>query len=147
MNPFYELAILSLVFLTLDGVWIGLIMRNHYNQVIKDIQGEEPDFKVIPAILCYIVLIGGLYYFVSQKIKNFDLVRILSLSVPFALCVFGTFDFTTATILKNWDMTTAISDVLWGVTVCTISVMVAAYLKETTRTTQEEGNPIGSHSS
>jgi uncharacterized membrane protein len=146
MNPFYELAILSLVFLTLDGVWIGLIMRSHYNKVIKDIQGEDPDFQIIPAILCYLVLIGGLFYFVSQKIKKFDLVHILSLSVPFALCVFGTFDFTTATILKKWDLITAFTDLLWGVIVCTSSVMVAAYLKDSFKENPEEGNPV-SHSS
>lgn len=146
MNPFYEIGILSIVFLTLDGIWIGLIMQNHYNKTIKSIQGEDPSFKIIPAILCYFVLIGGLFYFVSQKLKKFDFIQILSLTVPFGLCVFGTFDFTSSAILKNWDLTTAFIDLIWGTIVCSSSVMVAVYLKDKFHNDNEQVNS-SSHSS
>ena len=69
-----EIVVLVLVFLGLDGIWIGLVMKEHFNNKIKQIQGSPFEPNWVAAIFCYILLIGGLYYFVSNKIKEFNLV-------------------------------------------------------------------------
>ena len=121
---FKELGLSALTFLGLDALWIGLVMSDHFNKLVEEIQGSKMEASIFPAILCYIVLVGGLYYFVIQRMnKKFDIWNILSLSVPFGLCVFGTYDFTTATIFKKWDMTTAFLDVLWGITASSLTAI------------------------
>lgn len=130
LNLIKDIFILTLVFLVLDGIWLVLVMNNHYNKLIMDIQGTPLEVSIFPAFLCYVVLIGGLYYFVVQRVKKFNILKILSLSIPFGVCVYGTFDFTSATMLKNWDMRTAFLDVIWGTFVCSVSVLVVSYLKE-----------------
>jgi len=128
---FKEIAISSITFLVLDFIWIGFVMNNHFNKVVEDIQGSKLEAKIFPAILCYIVLIGGLNLFVIQRMnRKFDFLNILSLSVPFGLCVYGTYDFTTATIFTKWDMTTAFIDVIWGTTCSSISAFAVAYYRE-----------------
>ena len=130
-NYIKELICLSIVLLLLDIIWIGFVMNNHYSILIKQIQGEDLEFKPFAAILCYFVLIGGLYYFVIMRMKkNFDIFNVLSLSIPFGLTVYGVFDFTTASMLKNWDYLTAFADVLWGCFICSFSsIIVGLYRK------------------
>jgi len=125
-----ELALSALTFLALDGVWIGLIMSSHYSKLVEEIQGSKMEPSILPAILTYIVLVGGLYYFVIQRMsKKFDIWNILSLSIPFGLCVYGTYDFTTSTIFKKWDMTTAFLDVIWGITASSLTSIAVGYYR------------------
>lgn len=125
-----ELGISALTFLGLDAIWIGFVMKNHFSQLVEDIQGSKMEASVFPAILTYLVLVGGLYYFVIQRMRRkFNIWNILSLSVPFGLCVYGTYDFTTATIFKKWDMTTAFLDVIWGITASTLTAITIGYYR------------------
>ena len=98
------------------------------------------EFKLPAAIGCYFVLIGGLYYFVVMRMKkNLDILNVLSLSIPFALTVYGTFDFTTASMLKKWDYYTAFADILWGCFICSFSsIMVGLYRKYYTDDKEEK---------
>lgn len=134
-----ELGISALTFLALDAVWIGFVMNNHFNRLVEDIQGSKMEASIFPAILTYIVLVGGLYYFVIQRMKRkFDIWNILSLAIPFGLCVYGTYDFTTATIFKKWDMTTAFLDVIWGSTLSSLTAITVGYYRSCTETKELE---------
>ncbi len=126
-----EILCLSVVLLILDIIWISVIMGKHYSTLIRDIQGEDLQFKPLAAILCYIVLINGLYYFVIMRMKKeLDILNVLSLSIPFGITVYGVFDLTTASMIKKWDYLTAFADILWGCFICTFcSIVVGLYRK------------------
>jgi uncharacterized membrane protein len=126
-----ELIILSLVILLLDFIWIGLIMKNHYKNLIKEIQGDELEIKILPAIFCYFVLILGIYYFVILSMKkSFNILNILSLSIPFGLVSFGVYDFTSCTMLKKWDYFTTFFDILWGCFICSFSAISIGFFRK-----------------
>lgn len=126
MSLWKDIAISVFIMLALDAVWILLIMRKFYFDLIRNIQGEDLQFNFIAACLCYITLEFGLIYFVIMRIKKFDFMNILYLSVPYGLVTYGTYDFTSATVLKKFGLLTCLIDVLWGIllmsttAICTI---------------------------
>ena len=125
-----EILLISIIFLILDLIWIMVIMKEHYNKLILSIQGSPLEFSILPAILCYLVILFGLFFLVANKVKKFDILDILSHSIPFGLSVYGTFDFTSAAMLKKWDSITVVVDILWGTFALSISVMIAIYFRE-----------------
>ncbi len=125
---FAELGIMSLIFLGLDGIWVGLIMNQHFQDKVKEIQGSDLEPNYIAAALCYVVLIGGLYYFVINQVKKFDVLKILFLAVPFGGTVYGTYDFTTAAIFKGWDFGTCFMDFVWGMVLCGTTAIGTKFL-------------------
>ena len=130
-----EFLCLTIVFLLLDIIWKGLIMNSKYLILIKEIQGQSLEFKPLATLLAYLFLIFGMYYFIIMRMKRyFDILNILSLSIPFGLTVYGVFEFTTACMLKKWDYFTAFNDILWGCFICSISSIIIGlyrkYIKE-----------------
>ena len=75
-----EIGLSALIFLIVDAIWIIFIMKDHFNTVVQNVQGSPMEANFLPAIFCYIFLIGGLYYFVINKVKSFDFVEIFSCS-------------------------------------------------------------------
>ena len=122
-----DLLISTITFLVFDLIWIGIIMNSRYNDLVKKIQGEEISFNFIPAILCYILLIGGLYNFSISIINRFDIKKILYSAVPYGLATYGTYDFTSAAILKDFDIGTAFIDLAWGTFLVTIVSCITIY--------------------
>ena len=116
-----EILISCILFTGIDSIWLLLIMKNHYDDLIMKIQHSPMEPNILAAVFCYIFLVGGLYYFVMMKTKSFNILRILSLAVPYGLVTYGTFDFTTAAILKDWDLLTAFMDVAWGAVLCALT--------------------------
>lgn len=133
-----EIVVLVLVFLGLDGIWIGLVMKEHFNNKIIQIQKSPFEPNWVAAIFCYILLIGGLYYFVLNRIKEFNLLEILKFSIPYGMATYGTFDFTASTMFKDWDLLTAFSDLFWGSFLCSAAAISAVFIRSKFFDNQEE---------
>ncbi len=125
----FDLALASTIMLTLDSIWIGIIMESRYNQVVKNIQGDSIRINIFSACICYMILIFGLYRFVLSQISRFDYIKILSLSIPLGIVTFGTYDFTSADILKNFDLKTAFIDLSWGTSLMTITPLITVFIR------------------
>ena len=124
-----EIILASIIFIGVDSIWLSLIMKNHFAELIMKIQNSEMELNLLAALFCYIYLVGGLYHFVITKTKKFDVIQILILSVPYGLATYGTYDFTTAAVLKDWDLLTAFMDVAWGAILCSITSVGVLYYK------------------
>lgn len=130
-NFIKEILIATIVFLILDFFWVGIVMRENFNKVIYEVQGHNIELSLIPSMLAYQALIGGLYYFVIKNMdKRLNLCNILSLSIPFALCVYGTFDFTAAAIFSKWNLTTVFMDIFWGTIICSTTAICVGLSRE-----------------
>jgi uncharacterized membrane protein len=137
-----EILITIVLFTGIDSIWLMLIMRNHFSELIQKIQHSPMEPNIVAAIFCYIFLIGGLYYFVMFKTRKFDIGQILLLSVPYGLATYGTYDFTTATILKDWDLSTAFMDVAWGAFLCSATSLGVLYYRYNCCSNPEEDNIV-----
>ena len=59
-------------------------------------------------VLCYILLIFGLYYFIIKENKPVHHAFLLG------LFVYGIYELTTISLLKDWELKTVIIDTIWG---------------------------------
>jgi uncharacterized membrane protein len=109
---FKYLSILVVLFI-LDAVWLGVISKDHYSNVIKKIQGEPLQARLLPAFLTYLIMALGLYVFVIATSTGTGVPK-WQLGALFGFIVYGVFNGTTHAMFKNWDISTAVRDCLWG---------------------------------
>jgi uncharacterized membrane protein len=102
-----DYLISAIIFVVLDGLYLKLI-KNHFNKQIKAIQGSEIQINLIATGITYVFLIFGLNYFI---IKNHRSVKDAAL---LGLVIYATYEFTNLALFKNWFVTTAIIDTIWG---------------------------------
>lgn len=107
---FKYLSILVVLFI-LDAVWLGVISKDHYSNVIQTIQGEPLKPRLLPAFLTYLIMALGLYVFVISTGTGLPKWQLGAL---FGFIVYGVFNGTTHAMFKNWDVATAVRDCLWG---------------------------------
>jgi len=102
-----DLLILTIIFAIIDFIYLKL-MTKHFKILIFNIQKKELTLELIPTILCYIVLVFGLYYFIIKEKKH-----------PFEAAILGwviylVYEFTNYAILDGWDLKTVMYDGIWG---------------------------------
>lgn len=112
MNNFVILLLLSIVVLVLDSIYIGFFIKKPFGDMIMSIQNEQMKVKMIPAILCYILIIFGIYHFIIKSNKKFTLKLIDAFILGFV--VYGIYDLTNLATITNWDPNIVLVDSVWG---------------------------------
>ena len=67
MNKFsiiYEIFLISIILVVIDTGYL-YSMKNFFNNQIKLVQGSDIQMNIYAAMLCYIALVYGLYYFIK----------------------------------------------------------------------------------
>jgi uncharacterized membrane protein len=93
-------------------------MKGYFDEQIKQIQGSGIQMNLYAAILCYISLVFGLYYFIIKDKKPLYQAFLLG------LVIYSVYEFTTWALLKNWKMQTVIIDSLWGAILFTLTTAI-----------------------
>jgi uncharacterized membrane protein len=102
-----ELLISGIILLVIDGIF--LYANAHMFQLqVAEVQRVSLQMKPLGAILCYILLILGLYYFIIRQHKP------VKDAVLLGLLVYGVFETTNYALFKNWQVKTMIIDTMWG---------------------------------
>ena len=95
----------------LDAVYLKLISER-FNKQIIDIQGSKVKFRLLPAIICYIALIFGLYYFVINTNETREK-KILN-AFLLGLIIYAVYETTNYALLDKWSYEMVIIDTIWG---------------------------------
>jgi uncharacterized membrane protein len=104
---FKKIVLPAIILLTLDFIYISANLSTFENQVIE-IQRVALKLRIWPAIICYIFLIFGLYYFILRTNRPvFE-------AFLFGLVIYGVYETTNYAMLKKWKLNIAIMDTLWG---------------------------------
>ena len=103
----FTIFISTFYFLVLDFLFLYW-NRDVFEKQVIQVQRVSLQMKPFGAILCYLFLIFGLYFFILRENKT-PLEAFL-----FGIVVYGVYETTTYTLLKNWKITTVITDTLWG---------------------------------
>lgn len=95
------------IFLFLDFIFLWMNGGNFERQII---QVQRVSLKMNPfgILFCYLFLIIGLYYFIFRERKTPMEAFLLG------LVIYGVYETTTYSVLKNWKISTVITDTLWG---------------------------------
>jgi uncharacterized membrane protein len=109
------LLILAVIFLVVDLLWLKFVVGDLWKTNVETVQKSPMEIKSHYAILSYLLLIFGTYYFVYLTIDKENYVK-ESLIKGFisGFIIYGVFDFTNLAIFKEFDLRTAIIDMLWG---------------------------------
>ena len=107
MQTYKEIALSGVVLLLLDAVYITLT-KSLWDVQVASIQRVSMQIRVLGAIVCYTLLILGLYYFILRTRRS-PLDAFL-----LGLLVYGVFDSTNYAMFKKWDWKIAVMDTLWG---------------------------------
>jgi uncharacterized membrane protein len=108
-------AIGAVAYMVLDGVWLGLLMKNFYRDQLAPIVrladgGIAPNWPA--AFVVYILLGTGIALFV---IPNAATVRVAAAyGAAFGLVVYGVYDCTNYSTLRQWPFVLTLVDVAWG---------------------------------
>lgn len=110
-------AIGMLAFMVADGLWLGLLMTNFYRDQMAPIArltngGFAPNWPA--ALVVYVMLGLGIAAFVVPR--STGLASAAATGALFGLVVYGVYDFTNYSTLRQWPLLLAVVDLAWGVT-------------------------------
>jgi uncharacterized membrane protein len=117
----FEFIVTFIVFLSLDSIYLTS-MKSYFDNQIKTIQGQVIQMNVLAALLCYISLTFGVYYFVIRQKKS------LTDAFLLGLMVYTVYEFTNWALFMNWKPITVIIDSLWGATLFTLTTVIVNYI-------------------
>jgi len=103
----FRYLLAAIVFVVLDGIYLNLV-KNYFNQQIKSIQGSPIQIRIISTALTYVFLIFGLNYFIIRKHRTVQEAGLLG------LVIYGVYEFTNYSLLKDWSLLTVLMDTTWG---------------------------------
>jgi uncharacterized membrane protein len=106
-----QFILTAIILIAVDVVYLKLIAP-FYNLQVKKIQGNEINFRMYSAVIVYIILITGIYYFIIGPNKS------VKEGAFFGLVVYGVFNFTNHAILDNYSLPLAMMDSIWGMVLC-----------------------------
>jgi len=111
-----KFIIASVIYLVLDGIWLGLIAKSFYFKSLGPIArrvGDSLKPDVLASVLAYIVLVLGVLIFVLPK-TNGQIIPALLYGALMGLIVYGVYDFTNMATLNIWSWKLVVIDLLWG---------------------------------
>jgi len=117
IQSYKEILLAGVVLMLLDAAYITLT-KSLWNIQVASIQRVSMQIRVLGAIVCYTLLILGLYYFILRTRRS-PLDAFL-----LGLLVYGVFDSTNYAIFKKWDWKIAMMDTLWGGSVFALTTIV-----------------------
>jgi uncharacterized membrane protein len=118
-------AVGAVAFMVLDGVWLGLLMKTFYRDQLAPIVrladgGLAPNWPA--AFVVYVLLGTGIAVFVMPHASTLALA--VGYGALFGLVVYGVYDFTNYSTLRQWPFVLTLADVAWGAAASAIAAMV-----------------------
>lgn len=112
-----EILVASIALLGLDACYITLT-KAWWDIQIATVQRVAMQVRILGAIVCYILLIAGLYFFI---LKNH---RPVLEAFLLGIVIYGVYESTNYAILKKWDWRISVMDTLWGGTVYALTTSI-----------------------
>jgi uncharacterized membrane protein len=110
------------VFVALDAIWLTL-MAPSYRAVMGDMLAAN--IRIAPAVLFYLADMLGLIIFVARPGRRHGAAWVVAHGALFGLFTYATYDLTNYAVLKNWDLTMTIEDIVWGMVLSMVVSLVA----------------------
>lgn len=118
VNRYVVLYLVTLfVIVPIDFLFLGVVAKGLFTSQIGHHLGE---IKLVPAILFYLLYVGGIVIFVSGGASSTWQSSLLY-GALFGLFCYATFELTSMSMLKDWSWAVVVVDIAWGSFVTAIS--------------------------
>jgi len=102
-------------YLVLDGLWLGLLMSDFYRTQLSGLARLTGD-RLAPnwyaAAVVYLLLGAGLAALVTSRADSLATAALTG--AVFGLVVYGVYDFTNLSTLRDWPVLLTVVDIAWG---------------------------------
>ncbi|NDK34510.1 DUF2177 family protein [Rhodovulum sulfidophilum] len=106
-------AITAVLFLFIDAVMLSLVMKPLFTRHIGDAMRDGP--MMAPAGLFYLAYVAGLVFLVAAPaLRDAVPERAALHGAVLGAMAYGTYEFTSMSIMKNWSWTMVATDTIWG---------------------------------
>ncbi len=118
MNRYVVLYLVTLlVIVPIDFLFLGIVAKGFFTSQVGHHLGE---IKLLPAVLFYLLYVGGTVIFVSGG-AGATWQTTLLYGALFGLFSYATFELTSMSMLKDWSWKVVGVDMAWGSFVTAIS--------------------------
>ena len=118
-----QILLLSVIILLVDILWLTYGVNKLWQDNVQAVQKSPMVIRKHYALLSYILIILGIWYFVLRHInKETSVNQILLSSFLFGFILYGVFDFTNLAIFKDFQLKTALIDMVWGGVLTSVAV-------------------------
>lgn len=108
------------VFLVIDIVWLGVIMRGAYRRAIGHLMLR--DLRLGVALVFYALYVVGVVVFaVMPALAAGSVMPALGYGALFGFIAYGTYDMTNWATLKGWPAWIVAVDMVWGAVLTAVS--------------------------
>jgi uncharacterized membrane protein len=119
----------AVAFMVLDGVWLGLLMKNFYRAQLAPIVrladgGIAPHWPA--AFVVYALLGTGLTFFVIPRASTLSAAA--AFGALLGLVVYGVYDFTNYSTLRQWPFVLTLADTAWGALASALAAMAVRFV-------------------
>jgi uncharacterized membrane protein len=104
-------AATAAVFLILDGIMLTLVMKPLFTRHIGPLLADP--IRIAPATLFYLSYVAGLVYLVSLPAMRSG-APVLLPALIIGLMAYGTYEFTSWAVMRDWHWQMVVTDTLWG---------------------------------
>ncbi|MBM3894454.1 DUF2177 family protein [Candidatus Dependentiae bacterium] len=129
MNLLFSYLVVSALTILIDFVWLGFVANKIILNLIRPyVLFDSAGGLVVrewSAILCWLLLVFGVYYFViRQGFGHETISRLILNGMLFGFVVYGVYDLTTAAIQTLWPIQMVFLDIAWGTALCGICTFI-----------------------
>lgn len=122
--PTYSIGLL------IDFLWIGVIANGFYKSQLGQFLRATKDFTPghwVATALVYVAIVGGIFYFVLPRVHTLG--QAAAAGAIFGLVVYAVYECTNYALVRGWPAPVVVVDILWGITLCALTAVIAFWLK------------------
>ena len=113
----------ALVFLIIDYLWLGVLMKDYFQSQLSHLMAEEVNLSI--AALFYLFYAAGIVFLcINPAIATGDWTKALINGAVLGFLAYGAYDVTNAATLRDWPMMMSVIDVAWGTALTAFSAVM-----------------------
>ncbi len=131
MNALKCLIPTMILFCLLDFLWIGYFGKSlYFNQLgaFLSIEGDQLKPNLLAALVVYI-LFALMIWFVVLPLAENQIAYSFMYGALLGLIVYGIYDMTNLSVLKNWPIHISLIDWCWGIILCSVTSGFCSWIK------------------